>query len=350
MVGRLSWAHRVIENKPMRSLLYLPLLLVALAPEPARPLPVSAHNCYPIDRSDNPRLVEALALGIDNIELDLGWDAEKKQLIVGHDAEPRPGVAYPGFEATLIPALEAHWKEHPPGKNVAPTVLTIDFKTDSPQAVARFKAFLDDHPDWFSTAPKADVSPLTERRLTVSLTGSEPAKDAYDALVPPSGTYRAFRDRVHGMGAKYEDDVAAYIPAQATPYHRFLTFHWMAIEKGGPALANDWTEAESGRLSSLMRLAHDRGFRVRIYCLNGQTGNLLSGYRFPSALAARIRWLAAARAGVDWIASDEYREIVAALSDSERCLLRGERRSGTDHRPRFSSSAVIVFARSWAIV
>src|SRR5262249_60046495 len=105
-------------------------LLLALAPSTEalasgtpRPLPISAHNCYVENRTDNPRLTEALALGIDNIEIDLGWDDATKQLIVGHDAKPRPGVAYPRLETSLIPALAAHLKV--PRPDGAPTVLTI---------------------------------------------------------------------------------------------------------------------------------------------------------------------------------------------------------------------------------
>src|SRR5690349_18530605 len=113
------------------------LLALTLAPTafmegPPRPLPVSAHNCYAENRPDNPRLAEALALGIDNIEIDLGWDDEQKRLIVGHDAAPRPGVAYPRLDASLIPALEAHWRTRRP--DGAPTILTIDWKTDRPEA------------------------------------------------------------------------------------------------------------------------------------------------------------------------------------------------------------------------
>ncbi|MFO0953597.1 MAG: PKD domain-containing protein, partial [Isosphaeraceae bacterium] len=62
---------------------------------------------------------------------------------------------------------------------------------------------------------------------------------------------------------------------------------------------------------------HERGFRVRMYCLNGHTGVALSGYRFRSDAAAKTRWLAAAAAGVDWVASDEYEEIIAAFHAAE---------------------------------
>lgn len=308
------------------------------ADTPARPLPVSAHNCYLANRADNPRLIEALSLGIDNIEIDLGWDDVGKRLIVGHDAAPRPGVAYPELETMLVPALEAHWKAHPPGPGVAPTILTVDWKTDRPEAVRRFQGFLDAHPDWFSTAPKASPSPFTARRLTVCFTGSDAAKDAYDTLIPPGGTYRAFRDTVSGAGAKYEPNINAYVPRPATAYRRFLTWHWGVVEQGGPFAAGDWTWADADRLADLVNLAHGQGYRVRVYCLNGHVGFPLDGYRFRTPEAARTRWLAAAQAGVDWVASDEYAEIVAALKEA----------ANSGHRPGDITAAQAVrIAEEW---
>jgi hypothetical protein len=281
----------------------------AFADEALRPLPISAHNCYPQNRTDNPRLTEALALGIDNIEIDLGWDDAAKQLIIGHDAKPRPDVAYPRLDTSLIPALISQQKV--PRPDGAPTILTIDWKTSRPEAVLQFKEFLDAHADWFSSAPKAADSPLRARRLTVCFSGSEAAKAAYDALIPVGGTYRAFRDRV--VSGIYADDVATYVPGHSTAYLRFLAFHWGTIERGAPARAGEWTPAENARLSSLIALAHRRGFRVRVYCLNGHSGPLNSSYRFADDNTAKVRWLAAAAAGVDWIAGDEYKELVDAL-------------------------------------
>ncbi|MGE3817868.1 MAG: PKD domain-containing protein [Isosphaeraceae bacterium] len=307
---------------------FLVLSVLTLGTHPAgdgtparKPTPLSAHNCYLANRHDNPRLAEALRLGIDNVEIDLGWDPTARRLIVGHDASPRPGVAYPEFEGTLIPALEAHWAH--PRVDGAPTVLTVDWKTDRPEAVQAFHSFLDAHADWFSSAEKpeagANARPgsLTPRRLTVCLTGSEAAKDAYDALIPPGGTYRAFRDRVYGAGSAYRDDVAELVPGPATAYHRFLTYHWGVVERGAPFSAGDWTAEESDRLSRLVDLAHRQGYRLRVYCLNGQTGPALGGYRFRTVVAAQTRWLAAANAGVDWVATDEYSEAVACLSRPE---------------------------------
>ena len=285
-------------------------------PDRTRPLPVSAHNCYLEDSASNARLVEALRLGIDNIEIDLGWDETERRLIVGHDAKPRAGIVYADFASYFVPAIEAHWRQSPPRRDGAPTVLTIDWKTSHPDAVAAFQAFLDARPDWFSSAPKGEPSPLTARRLTVCFTGSDEAKDRYDASIPAGGTYRAFRDAVFGAGGSgYQADVAAYAPKRATAYHRFLTFHWSHVERGGPMLAGAWTEADAARLEALVKHIHEQGYRVRMYCLNGKLGPAVGPYRFPNPAAAALRWKAAARAGADWVASDEYEEIVRVLKE-----------------------------------
>lgn len=283
------------------------------------PLPISAHNCYPINREDNARLVEALGLGIDNIEIDIGWDENLQQILVGHDAAPQPGIRYPRFDAYFTAAIEAHWKSA--RADGAPTVLTIDWKTDRIEAVAAFKRYLDEHAEWFSTAIKpedpATRTPLTPRRLTVCFTGSENAKVRYDAMVRPGEPYRAFRDVVFGAGSAYESDVKTYVKSKANAYHRFLTFYWGVVERGGPALAKDWTAADEARLKTLVEFAHRGGYRIRMYCLNGHSGMLLTGYRFANDEAARARWTAAVRAGVDWVASDEYREIVEAVRTAQ---------------------------------
>ena len=294
-----------------RSALVACLLLVALAAlagdSKPKPLPISAHNCYPVDGLGSNRLREALALGIDNIEIDLGWDADKKRLIVSHDPAPKAGIEYPTFEDFIRPVLDA-----PARPDGAPTVLTLDWKTDRPEAVAKVKEFLDAHPDLFTSAPKAEKSPLTVRRLTVCFTGDDKAKAAYDALIPKGGTYRAFADVVHRRDS-YRDDPTSYAKEPATTYHRFLTFDWSVVEAGGPPLAREWLKEENARLEAIVKSAHEKGYRVRFYCLNIRGPVLSVNYRFATPDAARARWNAAADAGADWIACDDYREIVSEM-------------------------------------
>ena len=188
-------------------------------------------------------------------------------------------MAYPDLESYLVPALEAHWRT--PRPDGAPTVLTIDWKTDQPAAVRAFKAFLDAHPDWFTSAPKAVDSPLTIAGGSRSASAAAIApRTCMTPSCPREATYRAFRDTVFGAGGGYRGDVTAYAPAAATAYHRFLAFHWGHVERGGPALAGEWTADDAARLKALIEHAHRQGFRVRFYTLNGHTGPPGGSYRF----------------------------------------------------------------------
>ena len=174
------------------------------------------------------------------------------------------------------------------------------------------KVFLDDHTDLFSSAPKAEKSPLTARKMTVCFSGSDKAKALYDDLIPKGGTYRAFADVVHRRGA-YREDPASYAKEPASAYHRFLTIDWDAVEAGGPPLAREWLREEAARLETIVQTAHAHGYRVRFYCLNARGPVLSINYRFATPDAAKTRWNAAADAGADWIASDDYREIVSEM-------------------------------------
>src|SRR2546430_9386190 len=71
--------------------------------------------------------------------------------------------------------------------------------------------------------------------------------------------------------------------------------------------------------SDLVRYAHSNNLWIRFYTLDGATKQELScngwfsSYNFGSKEAVRKRWEAAARAGVDYIASDQYEEVGAFL-------------------------------------
>jgi hypothetical protein len=60
------------------------------------------------------------------------------------------------------------------------------------------------------------------------------------------------------------------------------------------------------------------GYLIRFYTLNGHAPEAGqgwgSGYNFGSLDAARERWLAAQKAGVDFLATDQYEELRAALA------------------------------------
>jgi hypothetical protein len=105
------------------------------------------------------------------------------------------------------------------------------------------------------------------------------------------------------------------------------------VEAGGQTKAGPWTEADASRLKALVEHAHKRGLWIRFYTLDGvgsgsaendlqptsEASRTLSsfgwfrGYNFGSPAAAEQRWRAAAEAGVDYIASDQYEELAALL-------------------------------------
>jgi len=301
---------------------FVPILLLTLTgfADLPKPLPVSAHNCYPHNSQSNSILVEALKLGIDNIEIDLGWDASGNRLIVGHDAEPKLGILYPEFEGYLVPALEDHWRTHQ--SDGTPNVLTIDWKTDHPDAIRRFKELLDARPDWFSSAPKADPSPMTRRKLTVCFTGDDQAKRLYDKLIPQGGTYRAFRDRDYAPWELFRKNINNYAQEPASAYNRFLSVFWghvwsqniLGLEVGiPPGLDSKWSKEKEARLKALVARAHKQGYQIRFYTLNGEHGGIFDC--FLSMPTTVHRWRATVEAGADWVATDEYKEFVRQLGN-----------------------------------
>jgi hypothetical protein len=111
------------------------------------------------------------------------------------------------------------------------------------------------------------------------------------------------------------------VPTGATNYRRWVNFSWGAVEEGGASRAADWTRDDEQRLDAIVRYAHQRGLFVRFYTLNGHTAAANRGwtasYNFGDLEAARIRWRAARRSGVDLIASDQYEELAATLRSAQ---------------------------------
>ncbi len=70
--------------------------------------------------------------------------------------------------------------------------------------------------------------------------------------------------------------------------------------------------ADRARLDALVGRAHGLGLWVRFYTLNGHAPNAQGwsdGYNFGSLAAVQPRWRAAIEAGVNFIATDQYRRL-----------------------------------------
>ena len=111
---------------------------------------------------------------------------------------------------------------------------------------------------------------------------------------------------------------AVHQGAPRTNYHRWSNNPWSRVEPAGQNHAGAWTPEADARLRSLVRAAHDAGLWIRFYTLNGhdpadESGGWSAGYNFGSEDAARERWRAAIRAGVDFVAVDQYELFAATL-------------------------------------
>ena len=109
-------------------------------------------------------------------------------------------------------------------------------------------------------------------------------------------------------------------PGQRTNYHRWWNNPWSVVERGGQRRAGAWTTDDEARLRGLVQAAHAAGLWIRFYTLNGhdprdESGGWSPGYNFGSEAAARARWRAAIRAGVDFVAVDQYELFSATLRE-----------------------------------
>ena len=108
-------------------------------------------------------------------------------------------------------------------------------------------------------------------------------------------------------------------------YRRWWNHPWGVIELGGQNRAGEWTAADDSRLRAFVSMAHSAGLWIRFYTLNGHDPSDTSqgwtpGYNFGSMQAAELRWEAAVRARVDFVAVDQDRRIrFPPGSRSRRC-------------------------------
>ncbi len=328
----------------MRRVLYLALLAcsaftVAAQTKSGNPsMPGSrtvmdAHNCYPYYEWWYDRIDRALFAGTPlAIEQDLYWYTDSKTgkswSIVAH------GVPISGNEPTMEhyffdrvrPVVERALKEgnH---RDWPLITLNLDFKTEEPEHLQAVWALLTKYQDWLSTAPRASdqstVLPLNVRPILV-LTGDSDAQQRVFFDDVPVGEQLLVFGAVHTNTKDAMASPEILEPAPATDYRRWWNNPWSVVEVGGQQHAGDWTLADDERLSRLVQHAHSHGLWIRFYTLDGATNKEEScngwfrSYNFGSLTASRVRWGAAQKAGVDYIASDQYELLGEFLRGSLR--------------------------------
>ena len=287
---------------------------------------LDAHNAYPENGLFADRIDRALSTGIPlAIEQDLIWYQDPAtgvgRSVVSH-GKPitgrEPGLREHFFER-VRPIVERAIQEN---RRESWPILTLnlDFKSDEAEHHAAVWKLLGEYEAWLCTAERSaarGVQPIRPGPVLV-LVGEPGApeqagreQDFHDN-VPVGGRLRVFG----GVQRTAEG-----LPASKTNYRRWWNNSWSRVEPEGQPKAGEWTPEDERRLTRAVRAAHDAGLWIRFYTLDGydpadNSGGWGSGYNFGSIEAVRVRWRAAIRAGVDFVAVDQYEEFARELKNT----------------------------------
>jgi hypothetical protein len=306
-----------------------------------RPL-LDSHNCYPYEQQWSDRIDRALRTGFPiAIEQDLGWFVDpasgEGRVVVDHSA--RTNAADPEerqyFFERVRPIIEEQLA-HGDRSKWPIIVLHFDFKDNQTPLLRAVWDLLGNYEGWITTAPKsADPKELTafDRKPLLVLTEDSDAQEKifFDA-VPIGARLRVFASAHTHIPAtqnkaEWNHLVANLPPEQLlmdkpTTYRRWWNNSWYEVEEGGQRTAGAWTPAKMARLRALVDHAHNSGYWIRFYTLDGFTPQIgkqngwFETYNFGSLEAATERWQAALAAGVNLIATDEYEELAAFMKKS----------------------------------
>ncbi len=306
---------------------------------------LDAHNCYPYDGKWNDRVQRALDSGFPvAIEQDLAWYVDpatnKGRVVVSHT--PKATGSEPTlrdyFFEQVRPVIEKAIAEND-RKQWPLVVLHFDFKDNQPALLRAVWDLLGEYEPWLSTALKSsDVHEMTaiDRQpiLVITEDSDEQQKVFYDA-VPVGGKLRLFgsahthaipkgmpmKDVMHWAVTLTPSDLLSERP---TTYRRWWNSSWYPVEEGGQNHAGDWTAADDARLKALVDHAHQLGYWVRFYTLDGFKPDDDKGwgsyYNFSSKDAVIARWKAAIAANVNFIATDQYEELAPYLKQDAKNL------------------------------
>jgi glycerophosphoryl diester phosphodiesterase len=248
--------------------------------------PFAAHNAYPWRLYGDQRFNRALEAGLKHVELDVTYDEKRQQPVVTHDSKPR------GDEPLLGDLLARLWQQWGTAPDDGYTVI-IDFKTSQPELALAVGELLKPHASLLSQAPKRNPRKFQPGRISVCLTGNTAAHRHYEKSVPEDGTYLAFGDQ----GASgWVEDSAKYVPNESAGFVRFLTFErGVFMDRKG---VKDNAHVSPERLRAVVRLANERGYRIRVYTINPPSQD--EGGRDFSY------WEKCVDSGVHMIATDAY--------------------------------------------
>ena len=297
---------------------------------------LDAHNAYPYDGAHADRLPRALSTGTPlAIEQDLVWYHDPRtgvpRSVVSHGPPMtgrEPSLDEYFFQA-IRPIIEKALREN--RRERWPVVtLNLDFKTNEPEHHAAVWALLGRYESWLTTARRMngnEIASLEPGPLLVLTGEADEQERSFHDRVTVGGRLRLFgavHSRVAQAGTAAETRVRAgqelpdLSPTPRSNYRRWWNHPWGVVELGGQNRADEWTATDDTRLRSLVSMAHEAGLWIRFYTLNGHDPSDTSegwtpGYNFGSKQAAELRWEAAIRAGVDFVAVDQYEDFAVVL-------------------------------------
>ena len=304
---------------------------------------LDAHNCYPYEGRWADRVERALKTGHPvGIEQDLAWYVDpgtgKGRLVVSHTPhtkgqEPLERDYFfervrPLIEKALADGNQASWPL---------IVLHFDLKDQRPELLHALWDLLGEYQSWITTAPKGSdphvLAALDRKPLLVLTEDSDAQEEVFFHQVPLGSRLRLFgsahtnlpenakRDELVHLQATLPPD--RLLSARPTNYRRWWNNSWYEVEEGGQPKAAAWTTSDMARLQALVTHAHQLGYWIRFYTLDGfapevgRQNGWLAGYNFGSPEAAHERWRAAMTAGVDLIATDQYEDLSALMHNTK---------------------------------
>jgi len=289
---------------------------------------LDAHNCYPYFEWWGDRIDRALSAGTPlAIEQDLLWAKNPRtgemSSVVSHGAPAtgaEPGMREYFFER-VRPIVEKALRDD--NRADWPLItLNLDLKSEEPEHLAAIWQLVMRYQEWITSAPKTAnlerMEALDIRPILVLTGESDGQKAVFYDRVPDDGRLLVFG----AVETNTKDPSAApelLEPHRADNYHRWWNNSWHVVEPAGQPQAGEWTSEKESRLQLLVRHAHANNLWIRFYTLDGATKAELScngwfrSYNFGSLQAVKTRWAAAAKAGADFIASDQYEELGAYL-------------------------------------
>ena len=293
-------------------------------PQPPRRVILDAHNCYPYYEWWFDRIDRALSAGVPvAIEQDLLWAKNprtgKMASVLSHGAPPtgaEPGMREYFFER-IRPIVEKTLRDGNRGDWPLIT-LNLDLKSEEPEHLEAIWALLSEYKDWLTTAPRTNdlpkLEPLQIRPILVLTGESDAQKHVFYDEVRAGDRLLVFGAvKTNTSNPSAAPEVLA--PNPADNYHRWWNNPWRVVEPEGQQNAGAWTPEKESRLNQLVAYAHKRNLWIRFYTLDGARKAELScngwfrAYNFGSMEAVQTRWAAAAKAGVDYLASDQYEEL-----------------------------------------